>query len=214
MFENDASGRTPARRAAVQRRGVERRRAILDAAEALLGEQGYAAATLKAIGERADIPTASVYHYFSDRHQVDAELMRRYVRELDALMATALADSRLRTLRDAVDAIIDLLMAYFRQHAGCTELWFAGRHETTRELARAFDEAQADRCRHALVERKLLSADTPQLALRLAWEAAGRLFDVAFRHSPTGDDATIDEARRLVTAYLATYAPQGPKRRA
>ncbi|KOG91865.1 TetR family transcriptional regulator, partial [Streptomyces varsoviensis] len=39
---------------------MERRRAIVDAAEALLGERGYEAATLKAIGERAGIPIASV----------------------------------------------------------------------------------------------------------------------------------------------------------
>ncbi|MFF9455398.1 hypothetical protein [Streptomyces flaveolus] len=35
-----------------------------------------------------------------------------------------------------------------------------------------------------------------------------RLFDSAFRRSPAGDDATIDEARRLVTAYLETYASE------
>jgi hypothetical protein len=38
-----------------------------------------------------------------------------------------------------------------------------------------------------------------------------RLFDVAFQRSPTGDDAAIDEARRLITAYLGTYSSQGPK---
>ncbi|WP_237749606.1 helix-turn-helix domain-containing protein [Streptomyces sp. SS] len=48
----------------VRRRGMERGRAILDAAGALLGEQGYDAATLKAIGERAGIPIASVHHRF------------------------------------------------------------------------------------------------------------------------------------------------------
>ena len=42
--------------------------------------------------------------------------------------------------------------------------------------------------------------------LHLAFEAGDRLFDVAFRRSPTGDDQTIDEARRLVKAYLETYA--------
>ncbi|MFF3919745.1 TetR/AcrR family transcriptional regulator [Streptomyces sp. NPDC001852] len=54
-------------RPAVQRRGVERRRLILETAEALLGEQGYESATLRAIGERSGIPAASVHHYFSDR---------------------------------------------------------------------------------------------------------------------------------------------------
>jgi GPH family glycoside/pentoside/hexuronide:cation symporter len=43
--------------------------------------------------------------------------------------------------------------------------------------------------------------------------AGNRLFDVAFRVSPTGDDKTIDEARRLLTAYLETYQPQPSKAR-
>ncbi|MGW0699019.1 TetR/AcrR family transcriptional regulator [Streptomyces sp. NPDC002867] len=191
---------------------MERRRAILDAAEALLGEQGYEAATLKAIGERAGIPIASVYHYFADRHQVDAELMQRHVHELDERVDAALDHSPLRTLRDGADAIIDPLLAYFREHPSCVELWFAGRHEKLVEQVQAFDESKAGLLWRLLIERNLLPADTPQLVLQLAFEAGGRLFDVAFRRSPTGDDTTIDEARRLVTAYLETYASHSPER--
>ncbi|GHF54824.1 TetR family transcriptional regulator [Streptomyces mashuensis] len=212
MFENNATTRTPARPGA-QRRGTERRRAILHAAETLLAEQGYDAATLKAIGERAGIPIASMYHYFADRYEVDAELLRWHLSELDTLIGAALDDPGTRTLRQAVDVVIDLLLGYFRRHGSCTALWFAGRHSTLDELVRAFDETQAERLRRHLVERGVLSAETPRLALLLAFEVGTRLFDTAFRRSPTGDDATIDEARRLVTAYLETYAPGGPRRR-
>ncbi len=48
----------------VQRHSVERRQALLDAAEELLGQQDYWATTLKVMGERAGIPTAPLYHYF------------------------------------------------------------------------------------------------------------------------------------------------------
>ncbi|WP_225839474.1 helix-turn-helix domain-containing protein [Streptomyces sp. NK08204] len=58
VFGKSPTASAPRRAPAVQRRGRERRGAILDAAEALLREQGYEAATLKAIGERAGIPTA------------------------------------------------------------------------------------------------------------------------------------------------------------
>jgi len=85
VFENKSGRQASARPAVVQRRGVERVHAILDAAETLLAEQGCAAATLKAIGEQAGIPTASLYHYFADRSQVDAELVRRQVRARRAL---------------------------------------------------------------------------------------------------------------------------------
>ncbi|MFF9011644.1 TetR/AcrR family transcriptional regulator [Streptomyces sp. NPDC014870] len=188
---------------------MERRKAILDAAEALLAEQGYEAATLKATGERAGIPIASMYHYFADRYQVDAELLQRHLGELDRLIGLALAEPRAQTLREAVDVMIDLLLGYMRGHRSCTELWFAGRqHAALDEMVRAFDEAQAERLWRHLVDQRLVSADTPLLALLLAFEAATRLFDSAFRRSPAGDDATIDEARRMVTAYLETYGSE------
>ncbi|MGW4699147.1 TetR/AcrR family transcriptional regulator [Streptomyces sp. NPDC004285] len=205
MFEKKLTAQAAAR-PAVQRRGMERRRAILGAAEELLCEQGYEAATLKAVGERAGIPIASMYHYFSDRHQVDAELLRRHLQAVEELIATALQQSELPTLRDAADVVIDPMRDYFRAHRSCVELWFAGRNEMVSDLVREFDAAQADRLWRRLVERGLLSADTPRLVLHLAFEVGNRLFDIAYRQSPTGDDVTIDEARRMVTAYLETYA--------
>lgn len=205
MFENKPASQAPARPAPVQRRGVERVEALLNAAESLLSEQGYEAATLKAIGERAGVPTASVYHYFGDRHDVEAELLRRHLEVLNERVNAALSNSPLRTLRDGVDAIIDPMLAYFRERPSAFQLWFAGRHEKLIELVRAFDEAGARLLWRLLIERGLLPADTPELVLQLAFEAGDKLFDVAFRYSPDGDDATIEELRRMVTAYLETY---------
>lgn len=190
---------------------MERRKAILDAAEALLAEKGYEAATLKATSDRAGIPIASIYHYFADRHQVDAELLQRQLSELDKLIDATLADPRVQTLRETIDVVVDLLLDYLRGHPSCVELWFAGRHTTLDEMVRAFDEAQAGRLWHHLVEQRFVAADTPLLALLLAFEAGTRLLDIGFRRSPAGDEATIDEARRLVTAYLETYAFQGTR---
>jgi AcrR family transcriptional regulator len=127
-------------------------------------------------------------------------------------LSGAVADStRLRALRDAIDAVIDPYLAYFREHPDFIQLWFAGRSPTLAAMARAFDEAQARRFWGFLLDRSLIRADTPELVVQLAFEAGNRLFDVAFRLSPTGDDKTIDEARRLLTAYLETYRPQPSK---
>lgn len=199
----------PARpHAVLQRRGVERVQAILDAAEHLLETDGYEAATLKAIGQRAGIPTASVYHYFADRFQVDAELIRRHIDHLDQHIDTGLHGDPPASLRAAVDAVVDPMVAYFRAHPSCVELWFGRRNPTLDELVRAFDESLAERLWRLAVDQELLRAETPRLVMQLAFEAGSRLFDVAFRSTPTtGDDMILDEARRLVTAYLQLYAP-------
>jgi AcrR family transcriptional regulator len=53
------------------RRGQARtrlaRRAVVDAARTLFLERGYAATTIDAISERADVPTATVYRLFSSK---------------------------------------------------------------------------------------------------------------------------------------------------
>lgn len=209
MFDNQAS----ALPTVVQRRGIERVQAILDAASALLAEQGYDAATLKAVGERAGIPTASMYHYFPDRHQVDAALAQRHLRDLDAQISASVRASKLRSLADAVDAVVDPYLTYFREHADFVQLWFASRTPTLSELATEFDEFQARQYWQVLIEKGLIRSDTPELVVQLAFEAGNRLFDFAFRRSPSGDDVAIDEARRLLTAYLGTYAQKSPTSR-
>ncbi|GAA3086874.1 TetR/AcrR family transcriptional regulator [Streptomyces roseofulvus] len=205
MFEKKSTLQTPPRPARAQRRGIARRQAILDAAEALLGEQGYEAATLRGIGERAGIPVASVYHYFSHRHQVGAELLRRHADALDARLAAALADERPRTLPDVVDTVIDSLLDYFRSHPGCVSLWFKRHLAPVSAQVRAFDEVQAERVWRLLVARELIPADLPLLVVQLAFDVGNQLFNAAFRHSPEGDDATIREARRIVIAYVETH---------
>lgn len=192
----------------MQRRGVERVQAVLEAAVALLVEQGYEAATLKAISGRTGIPLASIYHYFRDRYQVDAELARRHAERLEDRIAAALENPVSRNLREAVDVIFDLLLDYYREHPDFVELWYVGRGPTVAEVAQGFDVAQAARLRSYLIDRGFLGDDAPPLVLELAFEAGNRLLDVAFQSKRSGDDVIIEEARRLVTAYLATYAPR------
>lgn len=184
--------------------------AILDSAETLLAEQGYAAATLKAVGEHAGIPTASLYHYFADRGEVDAELARRHIRALDTHFAAALEDPGPDTLRGSVGVLIDMLLTYFRAHPGFVQLWFVGRSSAVADMADELHATWAERLWHFLVERRLMRSDTPLFAIRFVFEMGHRPFDVAFQRSPMGDDLTIDEARRMLTAYLETYAPAVP----
>lgn len=204
MFDNESTPQS-ARPAPVQRRGVERVQAIVDAAESLLAEQGYESATLKAISERTRIPLASIYHYFKDRTQVETELLRRHIDQLGHRLDGTVSQANPESLRAAVDLTVDEYLTYARENPSFIELWFTARDTSASTLAQEFDDAQADRLQKLLVDKGLLRTDTPDYVGKLAFEAGNRLFDVAFRTSRTGDDAIIGEARRLITAYLETY---------
>ncbi|MEU6165915.1 TetR/AcrR family transcriptional regulator [Streptomyces tanashiensis] len=192
---------------------MARVKAILDAADEILAESGYEAATLKAIGERAGIPTPSVYHYFKDRYQVDAAIIRRHS---DALLGVldGVDGVEFRSISDVVGLVFDPIVEYFRAHPSCVQLWFSGRHEALSVQFQDFDDQVAERLWRLGIGRGLLRVDTPLLVMRLAFEAGGRLFDVAFQQDPNGDERTMTEAKRMVTAYLETYAEKGAVNRA
>jgi AcrR family transcriptional regulator len=59
------------------RRGARSREAVLDAAERLIAEHGYEAATVAALVEEAGIPASSVYHYFGSKEGVLLAVMER-----------------------------------------------------------------------------------------------------------------------------------------
>jgi AcrR family transcriptional regulator len=59
------------------RRGVQSREAVLDAAERLMARRGYDGATLAAIVEDSGIPPSSVYHYFGSKDGILLAVMER-----------------------------------------------------------------------------------------------------------------------------------------
>src|SRR4029079_18504589 len=59
------------------RRGTRSREAVLEAAERLMAEQGYEAATVARLVEEAGIPPSSIYHYFGSKEGVLLAVMER-----------------------------------------------------------------------------------------------------------------------------------------
>ena len=59
-----------------RRKGVAKRRRIIDVAHGLLSTGGFAAATVRRTADGAGISTGSVYSYFGSRDELLAELFR------------------------------------------------------------------------------------------------------------------------------------------
>lgn len=76
------------------------RTAILDAAERLFGQQGFASTTIKQIGAEAGLNSALMYYYFADKETLYRATLQRIIGDL----ATG-ASSRIATLDDPEQAI-------------------------------------------------------------------------------------------------------------
>jgi AcrR family transcriptional regulator len=59
------------------RRGLRSRELVLDAAERVMAEQGFEAATLARVVEEAGIPMSSVYHYYGSKDGILLAVMER-----------------------------------------------------------------------------------------------------------------------------------------
>ncbi len=59
------------------RRGVKSRELVLDAAERIMAEHGFEAATIARVVEEAGIPLSSVYHYYGSKDGILLAVMER-----------------------------------------------------------------------------------------------------------------------------------------
>ena len=94
------------------RRGARSREVVLEAAERLMAEQGYEAASVAALVEAAGVPPSSIYHYFGSKEGVLLAVMERGANRFFAElpMPTRRLGSQaahLRTLVEASSATLD-----------------------------------------------------------------------------------------------------------
>jgi AcrR family transcriptional regulator len=96
------------------RRGTRSREAVLDAAERLMAEQGYEAASVAALVEEAAIPASSIYHYFGSKEGVLLAVMERGAERFFAELPDL--DRRLGSQRAHLRALIDQVATTLDRH--------------------------------------------------------------------------------------------------
>ncbi len=96
------------------RRGTRSREAVLDAAERLMAEQGYEAASVAAVVEKAAIPASSIYHYFGSKEGLLLAVMERGAERFFAELPDL--DRRLGSQREHLRALIELVAATLDRH--------------------------------------------------------------------------------------------------
>jgi AcrR family transcriptional regulator len=102
---------TPQPEVTPNRRGIRSRRLVLDAAERLMAEHGYQAATVAALKEEAGIPMSSIYHYYGSKDGVLLAVMERGAGRFFAEVPALTAGRRrpVDHLRDTVDQFAEAL---------------------------------------------------------------------------------------------------------
>jgi AcrR family transcriptional regulator len=91
------------------RRGARSREAVLDAAEHLMAEHGYDAATVAALVDEAGVPASSIYHYFGSKEGVLLAVMQRGAERFFELLPDV--DRRLPSQAEHLRALVEAVAA-------------------------------------------------------------------------------------------------------
>jgi AcrR family transcriptional regulator len=193
------------RRRPQQARSRARVQRLLDAADHILATEGFAALTVRRLAEEAEVPVGTIYQFFADKAAVIDALARSYIGEFDEMIELLVLDAESRQWDDVVDTLIDAAVEMYRSRPGYLAIWI-GRHLS-------LELYQADEANNAAIAaglRRILVAqhgmvDDDELArgCQVAVHTTDALLQLAFRRDPRGDEAILDEARRLQRLYLA-----------
>ena len=194
----------------VQARGRDKLARMLEVADRLIATEGADAVTTTRIAAEAGISVGSVYRYLPNRNAIIEALAQHYLglleEEMDALVAAVGPDEEDEP--DLVGRAVDAFAAFYRAHPGFRALWF-GRHMTAEalELDRAHKLRMAERIRALLVARGLGRDDRRTLRISQTIQlSTDAVIQEAFRTSPKGDKALLEQLKAMLRGYLAELA--------
>ena len=198
----------------------ERRQSLIEAAAAMIGEQGSLDVTVKDIAARAGMSSALAFHYFGGKDEIITQTMRYLLREFSREVSAQLQLAK--TPAQRVDAILRASFAQSQFDRNTVAAWLVF-------YLRAYSSPPAARLLHVYHRRlhsNLVHALSPlsgkQAATNLAEVIASLIDGIYIRHALKPEGAERAEALticRLAVSHLpgisdlqtptTTRSPQG-----
>ena len=192
------------RREPVQARSRETVERILDAAAALIDDEGVDAVTTRAIVDKAGIAAPSLYRFFADREQVLDALVERHLGQLSAFLDEAEKDWSPTSVEEFVDRELGAYADYYRRHPNAARLWLDGRvSPTVRTEVLRYHQATARRLQAIAAAAGLVAGESDVLVFLVAVELADRLLELAFRDRQVPDPDVVAQGRIAISSYLS-----------
>jgi AcrR family transcriptional regulator len=118
-----------------QDRSRVRLQALLDAAEDVIAESGLQGLAMREVARRANLPIASVYHYFPSTAALIRALVERHLEKMRGILEAGLrtrfpmnadglgADQVKALLVEQVNGLIDDIAAFYFNTPSASEIW-------------------------------------------------------------------------------------------
>jgi AcrR family transcriptional regulator len=197
------------RRKPRQARSQERVNRILDVAEELFANQGYAATTTNEIAAQAQVPIGSLYQFFPDKTAILQALALRYAEMLHQEFVLIDEDEAVTLpLADYVNQLIDTTDRFFTNKPSYYAIFMEvqGTIRELDEIDEATDAKLIQDLASSLANRdaRLEPADYEAIAFVLV-KAIGTLLWLSLSQEPTFRQRLVEETKRFTLNYLKSY---------
>lgn len=115
-----------------ERERLNRIESILDEAEKLFFEKGFAATTMNDIGEAAEFSRASLYNYFPSKEAIYVAILERAMESLISDAKKSVAAAQEATAR--IERLKDAILSFVRRRQAFFHLYFITRSEVVPNL--------------------------------------------------------------------------------
>ena len=121
-----------ARRSRMAQERMARKDLILDSAEKLFVEKGFAGTSINDIAAEADFSRTSIYQYFASKEEIYLHILERYTEPLTDRLKLATEDAP--TVPEKIRAFLDELKKMKSEKSNFFELYFIQRHQVEPRL--------------------------------------------------------------------------------
>ena len=187
----------------MRKRGIERLKLLLDATERLLEEHGDEDISLAQIAEAADVPLASVYHFFPNRNAAFVALALRFNEEIYQLSIQPLTDPEPQTWQELLDMKHARAAAFQNSRPAALRLFLGAGVSVAVRNADFGGNARIARSRERMFEAYFHMPYVPNFARHL--EVGGAAMDGVWALSYGKHGTITEEFRKEATGVAITY---------
>jgi len=197
------------RRKPVQARSQARVQRILDVAEDLFTNQGYAATTTKEIAAQAQMPIGSLYQFFPNKGAIVQALFVRYNDLLHQRLAL-FDDAELSKLPlpTFVDKLTDIGINFYLEHPGYHKIYMEAQDLMSEldKIEKAVDAKFIQELVIVLKQREAIQEDINYEAIAYVLiNAGGQVLSLALGQEERFQQQLFAEIKRFTLSYLQSY---------
>ena len=191
-------------------RGLVRYQALLDATDALLRDSNPDEIGLYQIAEKAEVPPASVYHFFPTKEAAYQALAEQYLEGLLEVHSAPIEAARLRSWQDVFAVGMRRAMEFYNAHPPMLKILYGGYGGVQ---ARNIDILVTDQMAAVSYNRlnkifHMPFIQDPQRRFQIVFAVLDAIWTISVRRYGKITDEYLEEAFRACVACAKVFLPE------